>query len=89
MPPPRRRSAATGALFALLGGFAPGAHAADTATNETVVLLGHAEKPAAGLGQLDCQGLKSWAGNAVKFCHLGRRPATGPEAKPAAYVIWR
>ena len=34
----------------------PTARAADPAT-QTIVLLRHGEKPPAGLGQLDCQGL--------------------------------
>ncbi len=47
----------------LLAGFAsaiPGvrsASAADDAKVETIVLIRHGEKPAAGLGQLSCQGL--------------------------------
>ena len=40
----------------LLGLLAEG-RAADPATVQTIVLLRHGEKPSAGLGQLDCQGL--------------------------------
>jgi hypothetical protein len=50
------------AFFALLasGGFVsgwPGARAAEAPATETIVLVRHAEKPPAGLGQLNCQGL--------------------------------
>src|SRR5277367_2895492 len=36
---------------------APYAAAAQAAMTETIVLVRHGEKPALGLGQLDCQGL--------------------------------
>src|SRR5277367_623741 len=36
---------------------APYAAAAQAAVTETIVLVRHGEKPALGLGQLDCQGL--------------------------------
>lgn len=42
--------------FASLALAGPAARAADPVT-ETIVLLRHGEKPPAGLGQLDCQGL--------------------------------
>lgn len=57
------KSSAARAVFVLLAGFAnsvPGvrlASAADIAKVETIVLIRHGEKPAAGLGQLSCQGL--------------------------------
>jgi hypothetical protein len=41
--------------FAPFIGLAPSSWAADT--TETIVLIRHGEKPADGLGQLDCQGL--------------------------------
>ena len=47
-------------LFALLASFADGRMmpvAAAPDTTETIVLIRHGEKPAAGLGQLNCQGL--------------------------------
>ena len=44
-------------LALLPAGLAPAANAAAPDTTETIVLIRHAEKPAAGLGQLDCQGL--------------------------------
>lgn len=44
------------ASVALLTGFAA-TYAADNTDVERIVLLRHGEKPAAGLGQLDCQGL--------------------------------
>jgi len=47
-------SALTG-LLALLAAHAAAAAAAPT--TETIVLIRHGEKPEAGLGQLDCQGL--------------------------------
>ena len=40
-----------------LSGFVPEAAAATADTSETIVLVRHAEKPPAGLGQLSCQGL--------------------------------
>jgi broad specificity phosphatase PhoE len=45
--------------YALLFGAAPPAQSAGTGTGttETIVLIRHGEKPQAGLGQLDCQGL--------------------------------
>jgi hypothetical protein len=44
------------ALLGLLALLAAGA-ATPAPTTETIVLIRHGEKPAAGLGQLDCQGL--------------------------------
>jgi len=40
-----------------LGALHPTAVAAEGAVTETIVLVRHGEKPALGLGQLDCQGL--------------------------------
>jgi hypothetical protein len=57
------RSLVVPAFIVLLAGFAgtlPGrmvAVAADVAEVETIVLIRHGEKPPAGLGQLNCQGL--------------------------------
>ncbi len=48
-------------IYTLLAGLAVTqslpAHAADAPANQTIVLIRHAEKPPAGLGQLNCQGL--------------------------------
>ena len=44
-------------LALLAGGLFHGASAADAAKVETIVLIRHGEKPPAGLGQLNCQGL--------------------------------
>jgi hypothetical protein len=41
----------------LLGAACPMVAAAQSASTETIVLIRHGEKPASGLGQLDCQGL--------------------------------
>ncbi|MFQ0815959.1 hypothetical protein AVM02_17130 [Brucella anthropi] len=43
------------ALVSLLG--ASASHAAPAQTTETIILVRHGEKPAGGLGQLDCRGL--------------------------------
>jgi hypothetical protein len=43
-------------LFCLLAGCAPPASALPT-EHETIIFLRHGEKPPAGLGQIDCQGL--------------------------------
>ena len=51
---PLRSSALYALSFLACAGLAP-AHA--EVTTETIVLMRHAEKPAGGLGQLDCQGL--------------------------------
>jgi hypothetical protein len=51
-----RRCARGLALAAMVGAAAGAASAAETAT-QTIVFLRHGEKPKAGLGQLDCQGL--------------------------------
>jgi hypothetical protein len=55
----RRAVAALAALVGLAMGFAAiaPAKAAGPETTETIVMVRHGEKPAAGLGQLDCQGL--------------------------------
>lgn len=53
----------------------PVAQAADP-TTETIVLIRHGEKPPAGLGQLDCQGLnRALALPAVLARHFGRPAA--------------
>jgi hypothetical protein len=57
------KSRAARTIFVLLAGFAstlPGvrpASAGDVAKVETIALIRHGEKPSAGLGQLNCQGL--------------------------------
>lgn len=60
------KSRVAGTIFVLLAGFAvispfdrtvPRADAADADSIETIVLVRHGEKPPAGLGQLNCQGL--------------------------------
>jgi len=57
MPRPLARSAIR--LTALLGlwAMASCAWAAESTVTETIVMVRHGEKPALGLGQLDCQGL--------------------------------
>jgi broad specificity phosphatase PhoE len=49
------RLALLAVFIAPFAGLGPSSWAADT--TETIVLIRHAEKPADGLGQLDCQGL--------------------------------
>ncbi|MGA3005729.1 MAG: hypothetical protein ABSE20_28840 [Acetobacteraceae bacterium] len=57
------KSRAARTIFVLLAGIAgtlsavPLASAEDVAKVETIALIRHGEKPATGLGQLDCQGL--------------------------------
>ena len=64
---------------------APAARAADP-TTQTIVLLRHGEKPAAGLGQLDCQGLnRALALPAVLARRFGR-PAAIFAPNPATKV---
>ncbi|MBS0456077.1 MAG: hypothetical protein JSS44_01930 [Proteobacteria bacterium] len=53
MPPVRYRVAGAWMLAALLAA----AHVARAADTQTIVMVRHGEKPAAGLGQLACQGL--------------------------------
>jgi hypothetical protein len=54
----RRASILTFTAFAMLTSFAlQTARADDAKTTETIVMVRHGEKPANGLGQLNCQGL--------------------------------
>lgn len=65
---------------------APATQAQDPVTTQTVVLLRHGEKPAAGLGQLDCQGLnRALALPAVLARRFGR-PAAIFAPNPATKV---
>jgi hypothetical protein len=59
-----------------VGSTYPAAFAAEPTTTETIVILRHGEKPEAGLGQLDCQGLnRSLALPAVMGKMFGRPDA--------------
>jgi hypothetical protein len=63
----------------------PAARAADP-TTQTIVLMRHGEKPAAGLGQLDCQGLnRALALPPVLALRFGR-PAAIFAPNPAARI---
>ncbi len=65
---------------------APATQAQDPVTTQTIVLLRHGEKPAAGLGQLDCQGLnRALALPAVLARRFGR-PAAIFAPNPATKV---
>lgn len=65
---------------------APATLAQDPVTTQTIVLLRHGEKPAAGLGQLDCQGLnRALALPAVLARRFGR-PAAIFAPNPATKV---
>lgn len=63
----------------------PGAQAADPAT-ETIVLVRHGEKPPAGLGQLDCQGLNRALALPPVLSRLFGRPAAIFAPNPATRV---
>ena len=71
--------------LANLAGTAMDARAADP-TTETIVLLRHGEKPAAGLGQLDCQGLNRALALPPVLARLFGRPAAVFAPNPATKV---
>ena len=81
----RKLTAAVCLGLALSAIAAPATWAADP-TTQTIVLLRHGEKPAAGLGQLDCQGLnRALALPAVLSRRFGR-PAAICAPNPAPKV---
>ena len=81
----RKLTAAVCLGLALSAIAAPATWAADP-TTQTIVLLRHGEKPAAGLGQLDCQGLnRALALPAVLSRRFGR-PAAIFAPNPATKV---
>lgn len=65
---------------------APVTRAADPVTMQTIVLLRHGEKPAAGLGQLDCQGLNRALALPAVLARLFGRPAAIFAPNPATKV---
>lgn len=82
-----RRSTVVACALALsaLALAGPAARAADP-TIETVVLLRHGEKPPAGLGQLDCQGLNRALALPSVLARLFGRPAAIFAPNPASPV---
>ncbi|MDP2372178.1 hypothetical protein [Reyranella sp.] len=86
------RSTAVACVFALSALILaePAARAADptieTPATETIVLLRHGEKPPAGLGQLDCQGLNRALALPPVLARLFGRPAAIFAPNPASPV---
>lgn len=65
---------------------APATRAQDPITTQTIVLLRHGEKPAAGLGQIDCQGLNRALALPAVLTRLFGRPAAIFAPNPATKV---
>lgn len=65
---------------------APATRAADPVTTQTIVLVRHGEKPAAGLGQIDCQGLNRALALPAVLTRLFGRPAAIFAPNPATKV---
>ena len=65
---------------------APVTRAQDPVTTQTIVLLRHGEKPAAGLGQIDCQGLNRALALPAVLTRLFGRPAAIFAPNPATKV---
>jgi hypothetical protein len=65
---------------------APATRAQDPVTTQTIVLLRHGEKPAAGLGQIDCQGLNRALALPAVLTRLFGRPAAIFAPNPATKV---
>lgn len=63
---------------------APATRAQDPITTQTIVLLRHGEKPPAGLGQLDCQGLNRALALPAVLKRLFGRPSAIFAPNPAA-----
>jgi hypothetical protein len=63
---------------------APATRAQDPVATQTIVLLRHGEKPPAGLGQLDCQGLNRALALPPVLTRLFGRPAAIFAPNPAA-----
>lgn len=73
------------ALWALTAAV-PATQAQDSVTTQTIVLMRHGEKPAAGLGQLDCQGLNRALALPAVLARLFGRPAAIFAPNPATKV---
>lgn len=65
---------------------APATRAADPVTTQTIALVRHGEKPAAGLGQIDCQGLNRALALPAVLTRLFGWPAAVFAPNPATKV---